>query len=386
MKLAERAQKTPEYYFSKKLKEVASLREQGRDIINLGIGSPDHPTSEKVIQGLIDSVKSPSSHGYAPYGGLPSLKSAIKNWHAKHFGTELNEQTQILPLAGSKEGIVLLSLAFLNPGDEVLVPDPGYPAYGSIANMIGANVVKYDLTSDNHWLPDFSQLENLVGENTKLMWINYPHMPTGTDAGEETFKELLKFAKKHNIFLCNDNPYSLVGNSKKHVSILLSDTDQSNCAELNSLSKCLNMAGWRVGMLLGSPELIEAVTRIKTNMDSGMFIPIQEGAIEALKLDDIWYEENNKLYATRRDLAFKICDLLDLSYEDDQVGMFVWAKVKNDEMEVANIVDDLLYKAGVFLTPGFIFGKNGERHIRISLCASEEKLIEAYDRIKEVVK
>ncbi len=385
MKLADRALNTQEYYFSKKLKEVAHLREQGKNIINLGIGSPDRPASSSIVNALVKSAKTPSSHGYAPYGGLESFKSAIKNWHAKFFQTQLDAKKNILPLAGSKEGIVLLSLAFLNPDDEVLVPDPGYPAYESIAKMIGAKVKKYDLTPDNQWLPNFEQLKCLVNDKTKLMWINYPHMPTGKDSTPELFDKILEFGAEHNIFICNDNPYSLVGNSKKHVSILKGEPDQLNCAELNSLSKCLNMAGWRVGMLLGPSKLIEAVTKIKTNMDSGMFIPIQEGAIEALNTGDTWYEENNKVYAKRREIAFQICDLMNFSYDKEQVGMFVWARIGDEIEEVANIVDKLLYEAGVFLTPGFIFGKNGDRYIRISLCSTEESLMEAYNRIEGIL-
>lgn len=385
MKLADRALNTQEYYFSKKLKEVAKLRKQGKSIINLGIGSPDRPASGRVVDALVESARSSSSHGYAPYGGLDSFKIAIKNWHTKFFKTQLDPQKNILPLAGSKEGIVLLSLVFLNPGDEVLVPDPGYPAYESIAKMIGAKVLKYDLTSDNQWLPNFEQLNSLVSDRTKLMWINYPHMPTGKDSSADLFDKILEFGKDKNIFICNDNPYSLVGNSKKHDSIIKGEPDQLNCAELNSLSKCLNMAGWRVGMLLGPSKLIEAVTKIKTNMDSGMFIPIQEGAIEALNTDDTWYEENNKIYAKRREIAFQICDLMNFSYDKEQVGMFVWARIGDEIEEVANIVDKLLYEAGVFLTPGFIFGNNGDRYIRISLCSTEQSLMEAHSRIEGIL-
>lgn len=383
---AKRLQNVQEYYFSKKLEEIAKMRAQGADVINLGIGSPDLVPPEKALKTTCETVMAPSSHGYASYRSIPELREAMANFYARTYGVTLNPGAEVLPLLGSKEGILYLSMALLNPGDKVLVPNPGYPAYASIAKLIGAEIIYYDLTDETNWLPDLEKLKMLDLTGCKLMWVNYPHMPTGKVAPKDVFDQLVSFGKEKKILICNDNPYSLVLNEDKPLSIFSSDPKREVTAELNSLSKSFNMAGWRVGMFLGSQELVDAVIAVKSNVDSGMFLGIQKGAIEALAASDEWHGDRNKIYEERRKHIWEIFDLLKLNYSKDQVGLFVWGKVPENVSDATELVDEILAKAHVFLTPGMIFGSNGNRFIRASLCAPVELLVKAKTRIKEFVK
>lgn len=384
--LADRLKKVEEYYFSKKLEQIAKMRSAGLEVINLGIGSPDLVPHQNVLKAACESIQNTSTHGYASYRSSPELRLAISNWLKKTYSINLNPDNQVLPLLGSKEGILYLSMALLNPGDTVLIPNPGYPAYASVANLLGAKIQYYDLTEENDWLPDLDKLEASGLHNAKLMWVNYPNMPTGASADKSFFKKLVTFAKKNKILICNDNPYGLVLNTENPISLIEADPLMEVSAELNSLSKSFNMAGWRVGFFLGSSELINAVISVKSNVDSGMFTAIQKGAIEALSINQNWHNERNEIYLKRRNHVWEIFDLLGFSYDKNQVGLFVWAKAPGKIKNVIEYVDQILEKAHVFLTPGEIFGSNGNRYARASLCSSEENLIKAKNKIREFLK
>jgi LL-diaminopimelate aminotransferase len=383
---ANRLANVQEYYFSKKLEQIAHMRASGIDVINLGIGSPDLMPTDSVLKKTSETILQANAHGYSSYRSLPELRAALAQWYKETYKVNLKADSEVLPLLGSKEGILYLSMALLNPGDKVLVPNPGYPAYASVANLVGAQVIYYDLTDETNWLPDLNQLRKLDLAGCKLMWVNYPHMPTGKVGDQKTFDDLIQFAHEKKILVCNDNPYSLVLNKTSPLSLLASDPKMEVSAELNSLSKSFNMAGWRVGMFLGSKELVDAVIAVKSNVDSGMFLPIQRGAIEALKVPQDWHDERNKIYAERRNHIWEIFDLLKFEYDKEQVGLFVWAKTPDTISDVTDYVDNILLKAHVFLTPGMIFGSNGNRFVRASLCAPVETLVKAKERLKEFLK
>lgn len=386
VEVADRLKKVEEYYFSKKIEQITKMRASGLEVINLGIGSPDLIPPENVLKKASESIFNPSAHGYATYRSSPELRGALSLWLKKTYNITVNPDNEILPLLGSKEGILYLSMALLNPGDTVLIPNPGYPAYASIANLIGAKIKYYDLTEENNWLPDLASLEAEDLSRCKLMWVNYPHMPSGKSADKKFFKALVAFARKNKILICNDNPYGLVLNTSNPISLIEADPAMEVSAELNSLSKSFNMAGWRVGVFMGSSELVNAVISVKSNVDSGMFMAIQKGAIEALAVDSSWHEERNEIYQKRRKHVWEIFDLLGFSYDKNQVGLFVWAKSPEKIKNVKDFVDKLLVDAHVFLTPGEIFGSNGNRFARASLCTSEENLIKAKDKIREYLK
>lgn len=379
---ASRLKNVGEYYLSRKLEEIRQLRARGIDVINLGIGSPDLPPPPEAIDAASRALRSGHDHGYAPHRSTPELRRAMAEFYARTYGVELDSEKHVLPLLGSKEGILYVSLAFLDPGDGVLVPNPGYPVYSSVASLIGARVHTYDLVDTNGWLPDFDALEKADLRGCKLMWVNYPHMPTGTPGDLELFDRLVQFGRRKQILICSDNPYGLVLNREAPRSILSSDPSMEVCLELNTLSKAFNMAGWRVGMCLGSADVVNAVLQVKSNVDSGMFLPIQAGAAQALASPDKWHDDRNEVYARRRHLLWRIFDRLGFSYARDQVGLFVWAKAPDAVGEVDAFLDDLLATAQVFLTPGFVFGSNGRRFARASLCAPEETLTAALDRVE----
>lgn len=382
IQIAERLQAVPAYYFAQKLEYVQQMRNQGLDVISLGLGSPDLPPPPEAIQAAIAAFHNPGIHGYPTYRGSLELRTALAQWYQATYEVTLNPAQEILPLLGSKEGILYLSLALLNPGDSVLVPNPGYPSYSSVARLLGVNVLYYDLTDDNGWLPDLTVIENQDLSCCKLMWVNYPHMPTGQAGHLALFEQLVEFGHKHQIFICNDNPYGLVLNETPPLSIFAADPHQEVVAELNSLSKSFHMAGWRVGMISGSAELIDAVLRVKSNADSGMFLAVQHAAIAALGIHPHWHQERNQVYAQRRTLVRQIFDALGFTYRCDQVGLFVWAKAPDSLAVVADYLDQLLEKAHIFLTPGQIFGSNGSRYARASLCAPVERLQQALERLK----
>ena len=380
IKVAERLNHIEEYYFSKKLREVKKLEMDGKPIINMGIGSPDILPPKKISESLEKSLNHKNAHRYQSYKGTDLLRESIKNFYKSNYNVELNSDNNILPLLGSKEGIMHISLAFLNPGDEVLIPDPGYPTYTSVTNIVGAKPIYFDLSEENSWLPDIDKLNQLNLTKVKLMWINYPNMPTGSDLDKVKFKELILFAKQNEILLINDNPYSFILN-KNPKSILSIENSIDYCMELNSLSKSFNMSGWRVGMLIGSKRNIDSVLKIKSNMDSGMFYGVQMGAVNALKLDESWFNKINDIYLKRKKIVLEICDILNLSYDSNSVGMFVWAKI-NSNKSSKELTDYLLYEKNIFVAPGFIFGKNGEGYIRFSLCLDEQLIITAKSRLK----
>lgn len=365
-----------EYYFSSKLREVRNLISQGKPIINMGIGSPDMAPSKSVIEAIQNAVTDENAHQYQSYQGLPELRKGISDFYKNNFQVALDFNTETLPLMGSKEGIMHISLAFLNEGDEVLIPNPGYPTYTSVTKLVGATPVFYDLIEDNNWEPDFEKLEQQDLSKVKMMWVNYPHMPTGATGSLNLFKRIVAFAKKHHILVINDNPYSFVLNENP-ISILQVDGAKEVALELNSLSKTYNMAGWRVGMVSGKSDYIEAILRVKSNMDSGMFYGIQKGAIEALKLEKTWFKEQNVIYQKRRKLTFELAKKLGCTYDENSVGLFVWAKLPQEILSAEDFVDKILYKKDIFITPGTVFGSNGEGFIRFSLCVKEEKIKEA---------
>ncbi|UOB18838.1 pyridoxal phosphate-dependent aminotransferase [Abyssalbus ytuae] len=379
IEVAKRLHTVEEYYFSKKLREVRELASQGKPIINMGIGSPDLAPSAEVIEALKNSVFDFNAHQYQSYQGLPELRQAIANFYQTHFNVSLDYNTEILPLMGSKEGILHVSMAFLNEGDEVLIPDPGYPTYTSVTNLVGGKAKYYNLHENNGWLPDINEIEKQDLSKVKLMWLNYPHMPTGTNGNHQLFEKLIAFAKKHKILLVNDNPYSFVLNENQ-VSILNIQGAKEVVLELNSLSKTFNMAGWRVGMVMGNKDNINAVLKVKSNMDSGMFYGIQKGAVTALQLSTDWYKQLNELYKKRRNLIFKLADVLKCTYDKNSVGMFVWAKLPEGVGSAEDFIDNILYTKSIFITPGTIFGSNGKGYIRFSLCVPEEKIEEAINR------
>lgn len=379
MKAAKRLDTVQEYYFSKKLREVRALLAAGKPIINMGIGSPDLQPPPAVIEAIQQAVLQEGAHKYQSYQGLPAFRQAVADFYQKNYQVAVNPENEILPLMGSKEGILHISMAFLNKGDQVLIPNPGYPTYTSVTNLVEAVPVFYDLTSEHNWEPNFKQLEQQDLSNVKLMWVNYPHMPTGAKATENLFKKLIAFGKKHQLLIINDNPYSFVLNDTP-LSILGTEGAKETAIELNSLSKSFNMAGWRVGMLLGAKPILEEVLKVKTQMDSGMFYGIQQGAIAALKVSSGWFENMNEIYQKRRKLIWQIAEALDCTFDKNTSGMFVWAKIPA-EKKAENIVDDLLYKHHIFIAPGTIFGSKGEGYIRFSLCVPEEKIKEALDRL-----
>ena len=379
IRTANRLHTVEEYYFSKKLREVRALIAEGRSIINMGIGSPDLMPSAVIIESLKNAVSDEGAHQYQSYQGLPELRQAISQFYKLNFNVKADPNTEILPLMGSKEGIMHISLAFLNEGDEVLIPNPGYPTYSSVTKLVGAIPRYYNLGASNDWFPELEALEEQNLSKVKIMWVGYPHMPTGAVADETQFEALIAFAKRNDILLVNDNPYSFVLNNKP-TSILWVNGAKDVALELNSLSKTFNMAGWRVGMVLGSSEHINAILKVKSNMDSGMFYGIQKGAIQALKSSQDWFDKQNEVYTLRRDLIFELSDKLKCTYDKNAVGLFVWAKLPEGSKSAEAFIDELLYEKNIFITPGTIFGSNGEGYIRFSLCVTEEKIKEAIKR------
>lgn len=380
MEIASRLHNIGEYYFSQKLREIDQLNKQGKNIINLGIGSPDLPPHPTVVQALFEEAQKPTNHGYQNYKGSPVLRTAFAEWYQKWYGVSLNADTEILPLIGSKEGIMHICMTYLNPGDAALIPNPGYPTYSSNVKIAGANCIYYDLLEENQYQPDFEAIEQQDLSKVKLMFVNYPHMPTGQLAMDDTFEKLVAFAKKHQILIIHDNPYSFILN--EYPKSLLSIKDAKEVViELNSLSKSHNMAGWRVGVLCADAQRINEIILFKSNMDSGMYLPVQLAAAKALTLDAEWFETVNDTYRKRREKVYQLLDLLNTEYDKNQVGMFVWARIPVAYKDGYQLADEILYKANVFITPGGIFGSNGEQYIRISLCGSVEKFEEAIKRI-----
>ncbi|WP_339893162.1 aminotransferase class I/II-fold pyridoxal phosphate-dependent enzyme [uncultured Algibacter sp.] len=377
---AKRLQTVEEYYFSKKLREVNLLLASGKPIINLGIGSPDLQPPKKVLSAITASFENPIAHKYQSYQGLPELRDAISKFYKEHFSVNLSSGTEILPLMGSKEGIMHISMAYLNEGDEALIPNPGYPTYQSVTKLVGGKGVLYELDAANNWMPDFKALDRLDLSKVKLMWVNYPHMPTGAKASKIVFEELVAFGKRHNILIVNDNPYSFILNDSPK-SILSVAGAKDVCLELNSLSKTFNMAGWRVGMVMGASEHLNNILKVKSNMDSGMFYGIQKGAIEAMKCSNMWFATLNNVYQERRKLVWQLADALNCTYDKDASGLFVWAKLPA-YLKSEEFIDLVLKENHIFITPGTIFGTQGEGYIRFSLCASTEVLEEAIARVK----
>lgn len=381
---AERLQSVSEYYFSRKLKEVAQMNAEGKDVISLGIGSPDMPPSEETINVLCEQAKRADVHGYQPTVGIPELRKAMADWYKRWYNVELDPATEIQPLIGSKEGILHVTLAFVNPGDQVLVPNPGYPTYTSLNKILGSEIINYNLSENNGWQPDFKELEKMDLSRVKMMWTNYPNMPTGANATIELYEKLVDFALRHNIVIVNDNPYSLILN-KKPLSILNVPGAKLCCIEFNSMSKSHNMPGWRVGMLATNAQFVQWILKIKSNIDSGTFRPMQLAAAQAYSNSIEWHEEANiQVYGRRRQLAEEIMRTLGCTFDTNQVGMFLWGRIPDHYNDVEDLTELVLHKARVFITPGFIFGSNGKRYVRISLCAKEEKLAEALKRIKEL--
>lgn len=385
IKPAERLNTVSEYYFSIKLKEVADMNAAGKNVISLGIGSPDLPPSTETVDALCNSARDKNAHGYQPHVGIKELREGFADWYKQTYGVELDPAKEIQPLIGSKEGILHISLAFLNPGDGVLVPNPGYPTYSSVSRIIGANIVSYDLDENNNWQPDFEALEKMDLSNVKLMWINYPNMPTGAKATIELFEKIVAFGKKHGIVIVHDNPYSLILNDEP-LSILQVEGAKDICIELNSLSKSHNMPGWRLGMVASNTQFVSWVLKVLSNIESGIFKPMQLAAAAALKNSESWRKENNiDLYRQRRQYAEDIMTTLGCTFDNNQAGMFLWGKIPASCEGSRELADKILYDAKVFLTPGFIFGDKGERYIRISLCANEQNLKEALERIKSII-
>ena len=380
IEVAKRLNTVEEYYFSKKLREVNGLIANGKPIINLGIGSPDMDPPQRVIEAIQEGLLDVGAHKYQGYQGLPALRQAIARFYKAHFNVPLNVNTEVLPLMGSKEGIMHISMAYLNEGDGVLIPNPGYPTYQSVTKLVGAKAVFYELDEANNWMPDLEALEQQDLSNIKLMWVNYPHMPTGAQPTETVFKDLVAFAKKHNILIVNDNPYSFILSDNPQ-SILSIPGAKDVCLELNSLSKTFNMAGWRVGMVVGDNKYINNILKVKSNMDSGMFYGIQKGAIEALNCSKMWFSTLNSVYKKRRDLVWKLAEALNCTYDENATGLFVWAKLPAN-IKAEAYIDLVLKKYNLFITPGTIFGSKGEGYIRFSLCAQVEDLEEAIARVK----
>ena len=381
---ADRISGIEEYYFSRKLQEIERMRRDGHDVINLGIGSPDLAPSAATIGKLHEESAKPGNHGYQSYRGIPELRKAFAAWYGRFFRVQLDPDREILPLMGSKEGIVHISLAFVNPGDEVLIPNPGYPTYESATKLAGGVARHYELTEENGWLPDLRKLEGEGLEKVKIMWVNYPHMPTGTRASAGLFDSLVAFGAGHNILVCNDNPYSFILNDEP-LSILNVGGSRATALELNSLSKSHNMAGWRIGMVAGHSDFINAILKVKSNMDSGMFRPLQLAAAEALASPESWYGTLNAVYRTRQEVAFGIMDIMGCRYDPGQTGMFVWGRIPGHYEYATELSDKLLHEAAVFITPGMVFGSRGEKYLRISLCSDVELLKTAKDRIMQLI-
>ncbi len=381
IKQASRLDSVKEYYFSKKLKEIAELRASGKDIINLGIGNPDLPPSDASRKKMEEAIWENNKHGYQSYRGALELRQGIASWYQKYYQVELNPDNEILPLIGSKEGIMHIAMSFLEKGDEALVPNPGYPTYRSASMLAGAKVVNYNLEEELGWMPDLEKLEQQDLSKVKIMWVNFPNMPTGAAASEGFLRQLISFAKRNEILLVNDNPYSFILRDRP-TSLLSMEGANEVVLELNSLSKSHNMAGWRIGMLLGKKEWIDIVMKFKSNMDSGMFLPLQLGAVEALNNPPEWFSNLNKIYRERREIVFKILDQLNCTYRKDQGGMFVWAKIPSNYTDGYALSDEILYDTNVFLTPGGIFGSQGDQFIRLSLCNEIEILEKSLERIK----
>lgn len=376
---ASRLDHVEEYYFSTKLKEVRALQDLGMPIINLGVGSPDLPPPSQVMDALHQALLNPGAHQYQPYRGITDFRKAIGEFYQNFYDVKLNSETEVLPLMGSKEGITHISMAFLNEGDEVLIPNPGYPTYAAVSRLVGASAVFYNLSEESGWLPNFEELEKRDLSRVKLMWVNYPNMPTGAVANKEVFQRLIAFGRKHQILIVNDNPYSFILNEEPQ-SILKYSTDMEGVLELNSLSKSFNMSGWRIGMLCGSEKHINSVLKVKTNMDSGMFFPLQAGAAMALRLPQDWFREQNKIYLRRKEQVLKLAAALGCSFQKDQTGMFLWCRVPPGTTSEA-FVDHLLNEYHIFAAPGTIFGSQGEGYLRFSLCASEENIRKACNRL-----
>ncbi len=380
---ADRVGSIQEYYFSKKLKEVAEMNAQGKNVISLGIGSPDLPPSEETIETLCTHAHQANEHGYQPHVGIPELRQGFADWYRTWYGVELDPKSEIQPLIGSKEGILHISLAFLNPGDGVLIPNPGYPTYSSVSKLVGAKLIYYDLLEDKGWQPDFDALEQMDLSGVKMMWTNYPNMPTGGNATPALYERIVDFGRRHGILICNDNPYSFILNEHP-LSILAVPGAKEICIELNSMSKAHNMPGWRMAMLASNAQFVQWVLKVNSNIESGQFKPMQYAAAKALQADKSWYDGMNKVYRSRRDLAGQIMQALGCTYDEQQVGMFLWGRIPDSAESAEAIANKVLYEARVFLTPGFIFGSRGERYIRISLCCKNEALQEALNRVKSL--
>ena len=380
---ANRVGSVQEYYFSKKLKEVAEMNAAGKNVINLGVGSPDLPPSEQTIETLCEHARKANEHGYQPYVGIPELRKGFADWYKTWYNVDLDPKTEIQPLIGSKEGILHISLAFLNPGDGVLVPNPGYPTYSSVSKLVEARLIPYELKEELGWQPDFEELEKMDLSNVTLMWTNYPNMPTGANASVELYEKLVAFGRKHGIIICNDNPYSFILNEHP-LSILSIPGAKEICIEMNSMSKAHNMPGWRMAMLASNAQFVQWILKVKSNIDSGQFKPMQYAAVEALSAKKEWYDNMNRVYRSRRNLAGQIMRTLGCEYDENQVGMFLWGRIPDSAESGEAIANKVLYEANVFLTPGFIFGSRGERYIRISLCCKNETLEEALKRIENL--
>ena len=380
---AQRLESVSEYYFSRKLKEVAAMNAAGMQVISLGVGSPDMPPSEETVETLCTEAHNPDGHGYQPYVGIPELREAFARFYRRWYGVELDAKSEIQPLIGSKEGILHVTLAFVNPGEQVLVPNLGYPTYTSLSRLLGAEVVHYDLKEENGWMPDFDALERMDLSRVKLMWTNYPNMPTGANATPELYERLVDFARRKGIVIVNDNPYSFILNDHP-LSILSVEGAKECCIEFNSMSKSHNMPGWRIGMIAANATFISWILKVKSNIDSGMYRAMQLAAMKALDSEADWYEGNNANYASRRKTAGEIMDALGCTYDENQVGMFLWGRIPDHYADVEELTERVLHEARVFIVPGFIFGSNGSRYIRISLCAKNERLAEALKRIKEI--
>lgn len=378
---AKRMGEVKEYYFSQKLREIAEMRAAGQAVLNLGIGSPDLPPSEEVVNELQEESERSTSHGYQGYTGIPELRNAFSQWYKQWFDVDLNPNGEVLPLIGSKEGIMHISMTYLEPGDEVLVPNPGYPAYRAVANLTGATIRNYDLQEELAWTPDLKALAQTDLSKVKIMWVNYPNMPTGAQAQLSFYEELIAFAKAHEILICNDNPYGFILNDEQ-ISIFNVAGAKEVALELNSLSKSHNMAGWRIGMLAGAAPYLSTILRFKSNMDSGMFRPLQLAAVKALQQPTTWYQSVNAIYRSRREKVYELLDLLNCEYDKNQVGMFVWAKIPNQYESGFALSDAVLYQAHVFITPGGIFGSQGDGYIRVSLCSETAIFEEAIRKIE----
>lgn len=383
---ANRLNEVQEYYFSRKLKEVAKMNQRGENVISLAIGSPDNPPSQAAITKLCEVANQPAAHGYQPTVGTPELRAAMANFYNKWYGVELNPQTEVQPLIGSKEGILHVTLAFVNPGEKVLVPNPGYPTYTSLSKILGAEVVNYNLSEGNDWQPNFDELEKMDLSHVKLMWTNYPHMPTGGNARRETYEKLVAFGRRHGIIIVNDNPYSFILNEGEKLSIMQIEGAKDCCIEFNSMSKTFNMPGWRIGMCVANATFISWILKVKSNIDSGTFRGMQLAAAEAFNNTTAeWHQEYNiTLYKRRRKIAEEIMNILGCKFDSRQVGMFLWGKVPDKYADVEELTERVLQEAKVFITPGFIFGSNGKRYIRISLCAKDEQMAEAKERISRL--